>query len=380
MKKINDIFATKVLFFIIAFSVGLWTIRIPTIRDQIQTDYLGIGYIMITFAVGSIISMLFSNYVLSRISSKNILICVRLFNWILWLPVPFINNLEVFMFIAFLFGSCFGFFEICINLQATKIETREKKSMMSGFHAFWSLGVLVGSILTSFFLQWEISILTNILIYVIVMLPINIFFCFKLTEDQKTHKEGKKNIFFIWPILIVLLVIIAMANVLTEGSVDSWGALYMKDYIKVEGFRIGIATISFNIFMVLGRIYGDSLRDKIGVHTLLLVSMFITIASLIILINFDTILSAILGFALLGLGGSSIVPMAYSIASKIKDVDSGVGITIISIAVYGTFVGAPGIVGILANSYGINYIFAPTLIIFVLLLISIRIFKNEFKL
>jgi MFS family permease len=284
------------------------------------------------------------------------------------------------MFIAFLFGSCFGFFEICINLQATKIETREKKSMMSGFHAFWSLGVLVGAILTSLFLQWEISILTNILIYVIIMLPINIFFCFKLTEDQKTSVEGKKNIFFIWPILMVLLVIISMANILTEGSVDSWGALYMKDFIKVTGFQIGIATISFNIFMFLGRIYSDSFRDKFGVYTLLILSMFISIVSLVTLINFDTILSSILGFALLGLGASSIVPMAYSLSAKMKGVDSGVGITIISIAVYGTFVGTPGIVGLVANSYGINYIFAPILIIFILLLIPIKIFKNEFKL
>jgi MFS family permease len=177
-----------------------------------------------------------------------------------------------------------------------------------------------------------------------------------------------------------LLVIISMANILTEGSVDSWGALYMKDFIKVTGFQIGIATISFNIFMFLGRIYSDSFRDKFGVYTLLILSMFISIVSLVTLINFDTILSSILGFALLGLGASSIVPMAYSLSAKMKGVDSGVGITIISIAVYGTFVGTPGIVGLVANSYGINYIFAPILIIFILLLIPIKIFKNEFKL
>ena len=285
MKKINDIFACKTLFFIIGFSVGLWTIRIPTIRDQIQTDYLGVSYLMVTFAIGSIIAMLCSNYVIYKISSKNILIYISSINWILWLIVPFIEDLGVFIFIAFVFGVCFGFFEICINLQATKIETREKKSMMSGFHAFWSLGVLVGSILTSLFLQWEISILNNILIYVIIMMPINIFFCLKLTEDQKTPTNGKKNIFFIWPILIILLAIISMANVLTEGSVDSWGALYMKDFIKVSGFQVGIAAISFNIFMVLGRIYGDSFRDKFGVYTLLLVSLLITTIGLTILIK-----------------------------------------------------------------------------------------------
>ena len=380
MKLINDIFATKALFFIMAFSIGLWTIRIPTIRDQIQTDYLGIGYLMVTFSVGSIIAMLLTNTLLISISSKTILIYASLSNWLLWLFVPFVKDLQTFMFLAFLFGVCFGLFEICINLQATKIENREKRSMMSGFHAFWSLGVLMGSFLTSLFLQWDISIFLNILTYITIMLPINILFCLKLKEDKKTLDNDKKSIFFIWPILIFLLAIIAMANVLTEGSVDSWGALYMKDFIKVSGFSIGIATISFNIFMVLGRIYGDAFRDRLGVYRLLLILMFLTILSLIILINFNTILSSIFGFAILGLGASSIVPMAYSLVSKIKGVDSGVGITIISIAVYGTFIGAPASLGLLANFYGINNIFTPILIIFILLLVPIRIFKDEFKL
>ena len=380
MNKINDIFACKVLFFIMAFSIGLWTIRIPTIRDQIQTDYLGIGYLMAIFAIGSIIAMLFANHMIAKSSSKKILIYTSFLNWILWLPVPFVKDLSTFMCLAFLFGVCFGLFEICINLQATKIEAREKKSMMSGFHAFWSLGVLFGSFITSLFLQWEISILINILIYVIIMLPINIFFCFNLKEDNKIIKDDKKNIFFIWPVLIFLLATISMANVLTEGSVDSWGALYMNDYIKVSGFQVGIATISFNIFMVVGRIYGDSIRDKIGVYYLFLSSMFLTIISLLILINFNTIISSILGFAALGLGTSSIIPMSYSLASKIKGVDSGVGITIISISVYGTFIGAPASLGLLANFYGINNIFMPILIIFIILLVPIKIFKNEFKL
>lgn len=380
MKKINDIFACKALFFIMAFSIGLWTIRIPTIRDQIQTNYLGIGYIMAIFAIGSIIAMLFANYIINKISSKKILIYAGLSQWILWLPVPYVKNIEIFMFLAFLFGICFGLFEICINLQASKIETRQKKSMMSGFHAFWSLGVLIGSFFTSLFLEWEISIFINILIYVLIMLPTNLFFSFKLTEDDKTFANDKKNIFFIWPVLILLLSIIAMANALTEGSVDAWGALYMKDYIQVSGFQVGIATISFNIFMVIGRVYGDWFRDVLGVYKLLLTLMLLSILSLIILINFNTILSSLVGFALLGIGASSIVPIAYSLASKIKGIDSGVGITIVSVAVYGTFIGAPASLGLLANSFGINNIFFPVLIIFILLLIPIKIFKREFKL
>ena len=68
MKKVNDILACRALFFIMAFYVGLWTIRIPTIKDQIQSDYLGIGFIMATFAIGSIIAMVFANQIIRKSS------------------------------------------------------------------------------------------------------------------------------------------------------------------------------------------------------------------------------------------------------------------------------------------------------------------------
>ena len=68
--KTSDIASCRALFFIIAFYIGLWTIRIPTIKDQLQTDYIGIGYIMTTFAFGSILIMIFSNEIIKRFSSN----------------------------------------------------------------------------------------------------------------------------------------------------------------------------------------------------------------------------------------------------------------------------------------------------------------------
>ena len=96
------------------------------------------------------------------------------------------------------------------------------------------------------------------------------------------------------------------------------------------------------------------------------------------LINFNSIYAAVIGFSLLGIGASSIVPIAYSLAGKIKGIDSGVGITIISIAVYGTFIGAPASLGFIANNYGINNIFLPMLVIFIILILPIIFYRKKF--
>ena len=381
MKKISDIHAIKIILFITACYVGLWSIRIPTIKDQLLTDYIGIGYIMLTFATGSIVAMIFSNSLILKTSTKKILTFTLIAEGCLWLPVPFITELWVFMIFSFIFGMSYGAFEIAYNVYASNVEVREKKSMMSGFHAFWSLGVLVGSVITSLILEWNYSFIFNILLYVIVLLPLSLYFvsCLEVQSTEKTDESNKKNIFFIWPILIFLLAFISMANALTEGSVDAWGALYMRDFIQVDGFKIGLATLCFNIFMVLGRLSGDWLRDKIGIFLLILILFLLTIISLLILTNYNNIFVSIIGFSLLGIGASSIVPIAYSLAGKIKGIDSGVGITIISIAVYATFIGAPASLGFIANSYGINNIFIPMLVVFVFLLMPITYFRKNFS-
>ena len=368
MKIINDIMATRLLFFIMAFFVGLWTIRIPTIKDQINTDYFGIGLVMATFAIGSIIAMIFANNVIKMSSARSVLLYTSILQAILWLPTPFISSLQMFMIFSFIFGLCYGSFEISCNLYASNLEKREKKSMMSGFHAFWSLGVLTGSIATSLFLEWDISFLNNVITYVIILLPFNIFIVLRLHVDQIQNTENKHSIFFIWPLLIFILALISMVNALTEGSVDAWGALYMRDFIQVDGFLIGLATVSFNIFMVIGRLSGDWIRDRIGVYNFLTILFITSIISLYILYSFDSILAALCGFALLGIGTSAIIPIAYSLAGKAEGIDSGAAIAIVSIAVYGTFMGAPATLGIIANNYGVNSIFFPILIIFLFIL------------
>ena len=379
MKIINDIMATRLLFFIMAFFVGLWTIRIPTIKDQINTDYFGIGLVMATFAIGSIIAMIFANNVIKMSSTRTVLLYTSILQAVLWLPTPFITSLQTFMIFSFIFGLCYGSFEISCNLYASNLEKREKKSMMSGFHAFWSLGVLAGSIATSLFLEWNISFLNNVIVYVIILLPFNIFIVFKLHVDKTENTENKQNIFFIWPLLIFILALISMVNALTEGSVDAWGALYMRDFIQVDGFLIGLATVSFNICMVIGRLSGDWIRDRIGVYNFLTILFLTSIISLFILYTFDTILAALCGFALLGIGTSAIIPIAYSLAGKTEGIDSGAAIAIVSIAVYGTFMGAPATLGIVANNYGVNSIFFPILIIFLFMLPIIFASKIHFK-
>tara|TARA_Y100000590_G_scaffold109785_3_gene125172 strand:+ start:5920 stop:7068 length:1149 start_codon:yes stop_codon:yes gene_type:complete len=376
--RASDIISCRALFFIIAFYIGLWTIRIPTIKDQLLTNYVGIGYIFASFAFGSILIMACSNYIIKKFSSKKVLLIAGIVQGILWLVVPYVSSLNFFIILAFIFGWYYGIHEVAMNLQASNIEKRENKSMMSGFHAFFSLGILLGSFFTSIMLELQLSFILNVSIYIAILLPLNIFFVSALKEDIDDDSEGKSNIFFFWPLLIFLLVILTIVDSLCEGGVDAWAALYMRDAIGVDGFQIGIATIFFNLFMVIGRLMGDLIRDKLGVYRFLISLISLSVIGLIIIFNYNSILSSVIGFSILGFGISSIVPLAYSLAGKVKGIDSAVGISIISIAAYGVFMIAPLFMGFIANYFGIKFVFTPMIGLFLLCLIIVIYFKNQF--
>ena len=96
--------------------------------------------------------------------------------------------------LSLIFGVCYGLFEVILNVQATSLEKKLKIPMMSGFHAFWSIGLLSGSLLTSLFLEFKISFFINSLVYIIFLAPL-IFFSSLTIENNKSDPLSFFSIF-----------------------------------------------------------------------------------------------------------------------------------------------------------------------------------------
>lgn len=365
--RINEIHACKALFFSISFFVGLWTVRIPDIKDQIGTDYQGMSYLFVIFSLGSIFTMIIAPKIIQNFSSKFIGLLTGIIISFLWVFIPFVSSFYQMTVLSFIFGSSYGIIEIVLNLQATSLEKKYEKPIMSGIHAFWSIGLLGGSFATSLFLEYEISFLINSLVFIVIIFPLFFFGSLTLKYTNSTPQK-LSAIFFKWPKIVLILIIFSTTCVFLEGGTDSWGALYMRDYLLAEGFSIGIAAIAFNGSMVFGRLTGDRLKSIFGIYNFLFISIILSLlGSLIIFISKLAFIS-ILGFIIAGFGVASIVPICYTLISRIKNLDQTVGVTIITLAVYGNFTIAPPILGYTANLLGIQYVYLPISILFIVCL------------
>ena len=175
------------------------------------------------------------------------------------------------------------------------------------------------------------------------------------------------------------MVVLAITAVFLEGGTDSWGSLYMRDYINADGFNIGLAAIAFNGSMVFGRLIGDKLKQMFGIYNFLVFSVVGSLVGSLVIAFSSSLLFAIIGFIISGFCVSSVIPICYTYGSSIKGVDSTVGISIITIGTYGVFMIAPPTLGYVADMIGIEFVYTPMFILFFIVSIIVILQKKLFK-
>ena len=368
----RDLIACRLVFFLLAFYVGNWTIRIPDIKDQVNTDYAGIGLNGMAFALGAVLMMIISGSVIRRLSTRRAIFYSA---WVIafgFFGVPFANNLPFLMLLSFVTGIAVGLTEVSMNAQASNLEVIHGKSMMSGFHAFFSLGLLLGSLFASGIVELNLNLLVHFCGLIIILLPLSLIFArFLIKDPTDSGKSSKNSIFSRWPGVIIILVFLAVSGAVLEGAVDSWSALYMQDVVAVDGFKIGLGVAVFNTFMVLGRLFGDRLGDVFGVKKFLVIQLLFGIAASFVLFRYAGLWSSIVGFGLAGLGVSNLVPIAYSQAGKNPNIETPTAIAIVSIFSYGAFMFGPPLEGLIADWFGLPAIFLAMFLLFVVALMVI---------
>jgi MFS family permease len=163
-----------------------------------------------------------------------------------------------------------------------------------------------------------------------------------------------------------------------EGAMVDWSAIFMNTVVRqsevISAWAFGI----FGVSMTLGRIFGDYFTLKLGKRKLMLIDAFLAIMGLSIALLFVSVWSTFLGFFLVGLGLSTIVPIVFSSAGNLKNISPSAGISMAtSIGYTGFFIGPPAI-GFLAETFGLRIGLVFVLGLFVLMtIVLMRISEKE---
>lgn len=372
--------AVSAVFFAYGLTFASWASRIPTIQQSLNISDGILGLILFSLPAGLFLCLPFSGWIINHFGSKKVVIVSGLVYTMLLLVIGLAQNVTQLVTVLFVFGFISSLLNIAVNTQAAGVESKYEKPIMASFHGMWSLAGFAGAAIGTIMMGYGIEPAYHFLLILVLMLLIIALSKGNLVKEDAGQTPG--GLKFVMPDKPLLkLGIIAFCSLICEGTMFDWSGVYFLKVVKAEPAWVGAGYTAFMISMASGRFIADRLTHKIGVQRVLQLSGFMTVCGLLIAVLFPQQMPAIIGFLIVGLGVSSVVPLAYSAASKSKTMPASQALsTVTTIGFFGLLAGPP-IVGLISEATDLRTAFCFLIImgILVVVLSSFGKFKDAQK-
>lgn len=355
-------FATAQLFLSLSLLYGTWVLYIPHIIEKLEMSESQLGITLFFASMGALLGTFAGKPLVRKIGEGNmsfVSIVFMTFSMIgIFLAPSYFWIIVIFVF----WGIGSGLFQIAANSMVTVIEEQRKITIMSSCHAFFSLGALIASGAGTILMILLDDATLHVMIAAALVLILQVGFYKHYIKNRKIKepfqsapKSSSKRVG-----LLVILAVIALIAMVSEGAIADWSGLYLKDVVHLNSNYVGLGYAGFSLAMTLARFVGDYFSKKYGAVQVILRGFIISILGFVLVLT-NMGLVTILGFFIVGIGFSVIVPEAYRLSANIPHIDSASGIAFISGTSYVGFLAGPPLLGFIAESYGLSVSFISLL-------------------
>ena len=345
--------AVSVAFLAFGAVSGSWVPRLPAIKDQLHISDAQVGYALVLFAVGAVFGATIARLVLASgarawVRAGTIAICVALAG------PGLANSFLQLMAAALLIGGCAGFIDVLENAQAAELEREVGRPLINGFHGFWSLGAIIGSVVAGVAAFAGIAPLPQFAFAAFIAAAASARFL----RDLPNTRAGADR-----PIppapdsswlrsSVVVVAAIAFAGIIVEGGTADWSALYLREFSHAgPGFAAG-GFAAFALAATVVRFRADLLTARTTPATVARLGGLVAALGLALAIALPALPIAIIGFALVGMGTAVLMPLAFSAGANLGS--SGTSLTIILAAAYAGSIAGPALIGTTADQFGLR--------------------------
>ncbi len=124
---------------------GTWATRIPEIRDHLGLSDSMLGFALLSIAVGAVLAMPIAGTMIGRFSSRHMVLLGTLLMSIGLVTAGFAPSLLVLVPGLACLGMGSGWQDVAMNAHGVEVERRVGKPILSGFHALFSVGGMLGA-------------------------------------------------------------------------------------------------------------------------------------------------------------------------------------------------------------------------------------------
>jgi MFS family permease len=341
--------AVKLIFFINGFVHANLAARFPRVQELFDIDNGTLGFVLLSSSVGALLAMPFTGWLIIRNGSRRITI-FSIFLYCIFVPlVPIMPGLPGLVVLFFIMGLTAGMLDVSMNSQAVMVEKIHQKPIMTSFHALFSIGMVAGAFCGALFVKLETTLFVHFAVIVGMSVTAAAWARYHLIHDKPKEKEVDGPAFRLPNAAMVSIGVIAFCCMLGEGAMADWSTNYMENIAMASPALAPLGLSAFALAMTIGRFFGDGARLKFGDRKLMVMCGLISTMGIALTLLFNNPYSVIAGLFIIGIGLSSVVPIAYSIAGNSKNLPPGVGLAMVTTVGYSGFLFGPPIIGLLAN-------------------------------
>ncbi|RLM27819.1 MFS transporter [Brenneria alni] len=362
--------ATRITFFVAGFAMASWAPLVPFVKNRLAISDASLGMLLLALGIGSLLAMPLTGLLTSKLGCRTVIL---LASALLCLVLPMLTQADTLPLMAitlFFFGATIGMIDVSMNIQAITVEQASGRAMMSGFHGFFSIGGIAGAGGVSVLLWLGLSPVAAILIIVALFLML-----LSLAQRHllRTTNQAEGGPLFViprgWVMFIGLLCFIMF---LAEGAILDWSALFLTVERNLNSAQAGIGYAAFSVAMTVGRLNGDRIVNALGRYAILTGGSLCAALGLLLTISIDHAAAAILGFVMVGIGASNVVPILFSAAGNQKIMPANLAIASITTVGYAGILVGPTLLGFIAQASSLAVAFGCVALLLLLVSASAR--------
>ncbi len=364
--------STRIAFFIAGFGLAAWAPLVPYAKARAGLDEATLGLLLLCLGAGSILAMPIAGLLATRFGCRNVTIGGTL---LICLALPLLataSSIPLLIATLFIFGAGLGVVDSTVNLQAVIVERASGRNMMSGFHGLFSVGGIAGAAGVSALLALGLSPLWAIAVVIVLILGA----LAKAAPHLLPYGSESSGPAFAIPHGVVLFIgALCFIVFLAEGAMLDWSAVFLTTEKSMGDAYAGLGYAAFALTMTAGRLFGDTVVKRLGPTRVIVMGGLFAALGMGLATLAPGWEVALLGYALVGVGCSNIVPVLYSAVGKQTVMPEHIAVPAITTLGYAGILAGPAAIGFIAHASSLSAAFLLITALLMAVAISGRILR-----
>lgn len=366
--------ATRAFFFIAGFGIAAWAPLVPFIKVRLGIAEDTLGLLLLCIGLGSVITMPLAGALAARFGCRTVITATALALPLLLLLLSFLSSLPLLIITLLLFGAAVGSLDVVVNIHAVIVEKASGQRLMSGLHGLWSVGGFAGAGLFGVLMKLGLSPVQTILcIAFIILVTLLLFYRHLLPYGGK----GGGSPFTLPKGIVAIIGGLCFISFLAEGAVLDWSGVFLTSLRGLDMSMAGLGYAVFSIAMLLGRLSGDWIVQKLGDRQVVIGGAIIAASGFVLTMLIEDSNIALFGFFLIGAGASNIVPVLFSLLGTQTVMPVNAAVSAVTTIGYSGILMGPAAIGFIAHQTGLVAAFGMLAsLLFMQAFVARRIYAN----